>query len=314
MKKIPIIQYLPLTRPKASRRLLNKLESSNVASILDLEDSAQNIFDFEATCILKEEARNGLLLISSTFESPYKSPIYIRVNSIDTQFFEEDIKTVLQSCENGIPITGIFLPMIRNYSQIVEVNTLLSVSKRPLEIVPMIETQAGVDNLPELLDNDKDNNLFSKVHYGHFDYCLDAQIWPFPDPFHKSFWEIVKPIIKLLVSHNKTYVHTPFPFPQDENLFWGAAYHLSTLDSSLEAWVCTVNAGLSLLPQPQNIPKLKLIGLDLSHKQKIVEAEKICNNFLAGRSIKRSFGVKENRFIPPHQFLAAKKFLDNNKN
>ena len=212
MKKIPIIQYLPLTRPKASRRLLKKLDSSNVASILDLEDSAQDIFDFEKTCVLKEEARNGLLAISSTFETPYKSPIYIRVNSIDTQFFQEDIRTVLRSCENGIPVTGIFLPMVRNYSQIVEVRALLSASQRLLEIVPMIETQTGVDNLPEILANDKGNNLFSKIHYGHFDYCLDAQIWPFPDPFHKSFWDIVKPILKLLVSHKKTYVHTPFLF------------------------------------------------------------------------------------------------------
>jgi len=314
MKKIPVIQYLPLTRPKASRRLLNKLDSFNVATILDLEDSAQNIFDFEETCILKEEARSGLLLISSTFESPYESPIYIRVNSIDTQFFEEDIKTVLRACDNNIPITGIFLPMVSNYSQIVEVSTLLSVSQRSLEIVPMIETQAGVDNLPELLDNDQDNNLFSKIHYGHFDYCLDAQIWPFPDPFHKSFWEIVTPIIKLLVNHSRTYIHTPFPFPQDEKLFWQAGYHLSKLDSSLDAWVCAVNAGLSLLPQPQNIPKLKLVDLDLTVEKMITEAENLCANFLSGRSIKRSFGVKENRFIPPHQYFAAKKFLQNNKN
>ena len=45
MNKIPIIQYLPLTRPKAVKLYVKKLNKSNVMTILDLEDSAQNIFD-----------------------------------------------------------------------------------------------------------------------------------------------------------------------------------------------------------------------------------------------------------------------------
>ena len=56
MKKIPITQYLPLTRSKASRKFLNKLNSSNVSAILDLEDSAQNIFDKDATTDVVKKA------------------------------------------------------------------------------------------------------------------------------------------------------------------------------------------------------------------------------------------------------------------
>jgi hypothetical protein len=39
-----------------------------IACALDLEDSAQDSFNMEATPALKEEARRGLLHISDTFE------------------------------------------------------------------------------------------------------------------------------------------------------------------------------------------------------------------------------------------------------
>ena len=314
MKKNPITQYLPLTRPKASRRFLNKLNSSNVSAILDLEDSAQNIFDFEETCILKEEARNGLLSISSTFESPYKSPIYIRVNSMDTQFFEEDIKTILQSSENNIPITGIFLPKVRDYSQILTLNEILSDGDYNLEIVPMIETVKGYGNISNILNEDKNYNLISRVHYGHFDYCLDAGLWPFPDPFHFEYWEIVQNLVGIVHGYGKTYVHTPFPFPQDEQLFWWTTNKLQKLSPNGESVMCTVNTGLSLSAKPNNITDYELYSVNTDTKEILLKANNIIKNFLSGRAIKRSFGVKDNRFIPPHQYLAAKRFIENNEN
>jgi citrate lyase beta subunit len=313
MKKIPIIQYLPLTRPKASRRLLKTFEIQNIGAILDLEDSAQNIFDYDETRILKNEARSGLLSIASTFNSTYRAPLYIRINSMDTEFFEKDIECILKVCKQGIPITGIFLPMVRDYSQILKVNQLLSSSSRAIEIVPMVETKMGVNNLSMILNQDKENNHISKVHYGHFDYCLDAKLWPFPDPNQKSYWEIIKPIIKLLNSHNKIYIHTPFPFPQDAELFWQTEKYLSSFHSLLDSWACTVNSGLSLMPQPKKIGDLKVVDIQLSATDKMNEANKIYNHFLSGQSHKRSFSVKENRFIAPHQYLMAKEYLENNK-
>ena len=312
MKKIPIIQYLPLTRPKASRRLLKNFNPLNIGVILDLEDSAQNIFDYNQTCILKKEAREGLLSIASTFDSSYISPLYIRINSIDTDFFNEDINCIIKACSLGMPITGIFLPMVRDYSQIRKTKELLSSSTRDIEIVPMIETTLGKNNLSKILDEDKNINLISRVHYGHFDYCLDAKLWPLPDPNEKIYWEIVEPIIQLLAKHKKEYIHTPFPFPENANLFWETAKYMSSINSSINCWACTVNSGLSLMEQPANINDLEIKNIELSIKEKKIEAKKIIDHFLLGQSHKRSFGVRENRFIAPHQYLMAKQFLENN--
>ena len=39
------------------------------------------------------------------------------------------------------------------------------------------------------------------------------------------------------------------------------------------------------------------------------EAKIIQNDFLDGRANRRSFGVSNNRFIPPHQFFGAEEYL-----
>ena len=233
---------------------------------------------------------------------------------MDTQFFEEDIKIVLQSCENNIPITGIFLPMVRDYSQILTLNEILSHGDYNLEIVPMIETVKGYCNISNILNEDKNYNLISRVHYGHFDYCLDAGLWPFPDPFHFEYWEIVQNLVGIVHEYGKTYVHTPFPFPNDEKLFWWTLSQLHNLSPNGDSVMCTVNSGLSLSPKPKNITDYVLSSVNTDTEEILLEANKIIENFLSGRSIKRSFGVQDNRFLPPHQYLAAKRFIENNKN
>ena len=66
------------------------------------------------------------------------------------------------------------------------------------------------------------------------------------------------------------------------------------------------------MEQPVNINDLEINNVELSIEAKKVEAKKIIDHFLLGQSHKRSFGVRENRFIAPHQYLMAKAFLENN--
>ncbi len=311
MHKLSIIQYLPLTRPKATMRFIKKLDMASVMSILDLEDSAQDPFDLEETSKLKDDARNGLVIISEGCTWPVSSKIYVRLNATGSQYFEEDIKAILIACENTMPISGVFLPKVEDYSQIEQTARCLSISTRPLEIVPMIETVKGMNNLSKILQADKgaQNSLFNRVHYGHFDYCLDAQLWPFSDPCHSSFWEIIKPMVSELLKYNKTYVHTPFPFPKNEKLFWASSFYLTSLFPTLDAWICTLNSELSLSYQPEELTALDFVEADCTKNNLIIAAQNICDDFHNGRANKRSFGVSHERFIPPHQYFAAKNYL-----
>ena len=322
MKDINIIQYLPLTHPRATLRFVKKFDAAGVMSILDLEDSAQDPFDEEKTKDLKLNARNNFfeLVNSKTWNGDeFVNPIYVRVNSRSTEFFKEDIETVLKIFRLGFPISGIFLPKVESYEQVKETYSLLNDQKNlnnkrgSLEIVPMIETIAGMEGLELLLKSDQNENRFSKVHYGHFDYCLDAKLWPFPDPVHDSFWNLIEPMVRIILEYNKTYIHTPFPFPKDIDLFWASSRHLTELFSIKDIWICTLNSELSLSGELIGEHPLKIHTLDASLEFMINEARIIQENFLAGRANKRSFRISNNRFIPPHQYFAAEQYLKNIK-
>ena len=309
MNDIPLIQYLPLTRPRATARLSQALAGSDVMSILDLEDSAQDPFDIMVTHKLKEGARDGLMRISKKSDWRNAARIYVRINATNSEFFEEDVQTVVMASQNKIPITGVFLPKVETYAQIENLNSKLSAANRSLEIVPMIETVPGMNNISEILHRDQSHGFCQRVHYGHFDYCYDADIWPFPDPCHHSFWEIVTPLLQILSQYNKTYIHTPFPFPENPELFWSASYYLSRMIPSLEVWACTLNAELSFSQAPEETIPLSCFDPDLSTESLINEARAICEDFLDGRAMKRSFAISRGRFIPPHQFFTAQRYL-----
>ena len=160
MKNIKLIQYLPLTHPKATLRFVKRLNNAGVMSILDLEDSAQDPFDIDKTRDLKISARKNFLeLVNSRSWTgdEFVRPIYVRVNSSSTEFFEDDIQAVLDICRTGFPVTGIFLPMVESYAQIKEAQAMLEDAKsiktngHGLEIVPMIETLAGMNALQSML-------------------------------------------------------------------------------------------------------------------------------------------------------------------
>jgi hypothetical protein len=309
MTKLPVIQYLPLTRPRATARLAKQLAGSGVMSILDLEDSAQDPFDIGVTRELKREARNGLLRISKKRDWSASARMYIRINATSTDFFEEDVETVITACQNEMPITGVFLPKVETYAQVESLNSKLSAANGSLEIVPMIETVLGMKNVAEVLEQDQMVGLCPRVHYGHFDYCYDADIWPFPDPCHHDFWDIITPLLDILSIYNKTYIHTPFPFPEDYQLFWSSSDHASNIISSLEVWACTLNAELSFSESPEAPIPLACFDPDMSEDALVNEARTISDDFLGGRARKRSFAISRGRFVPPHQFLTAQRYL-----
>ena len=57
MNKSILIQYLPLSHPKAALRFVKKLGNNGVKAIIDLEDSVQDPFCHETTRKLKKNAR-----------------------------------------------------------------------------------------------------------------------------------------------------------------------------------------------------------------------------------------------------------------
>ena len=189
--KINIFQYLSLVRYKGLLSILKKYKGQNVSIILDLEDSAQDLFSKKRTEELKSTCRKGIIYLAEK-DLKLKNDIFIRINSIKSKDHMKDLLVVRQAIKKGFKVTGIFLPKVSKFS---EVNNVYKSFKKKIKMVPIIETGPGVKNLSKILSQDK-RRIISHIHYGHFDYCLDQNLWPFPEPYHLEFWNIVKPIIK----------------------------------------------------------------------------------------------------------------------
>jgi len=303
-----IIQYLPLRNARASYRFLKRLNQYGVMTILDLEDSSIDPFDSQKTKELKRESRLGLMSIIEKYSWDFNQKIYIRINSINSDCYQDDINLVKKIKKMKIPITGVFLPKVESYSQVLNLNSFFKEDELEIEIIPMIETLKGVLNFRSILKEDTDK-LIKRIHYGHYDYCSDAKLWPFPEPNNFEFWELVKPLVETLTEFERGFVQSPFSQINNEILFWQARDYLKKIAPAIETWSCSLNTETSMSVRDENLEDLKLEKLNSNVKELLLDAQDICKCFMAGYEKKRYYGVSNNRIISPHQYHAANNFI-----
>jgi len=304
-RKISLIQYLPLTHTRATFRLLSKLQKSRIQTILDLEDSAQDPFSKEETIKLKAKARCDLIeyISSERFQKQrFDANPFIRINASSSDFFNDDIELVNKLDQCHFPLKGIFLPKCESSQQIQNLSDHIP---ETVKIIPMIETVLGYQNAEEIISS----NVVEEIHYGHFDYALDSQQWPFLDPVHNEYWGIIDDLVNLCSNFNKTYIHTPFPFMNDKNLFWAMVAFMQRRYKETKIIYCTLNSELSFSNSVDDSIGLNFINYPTEKTILTHLANEIISSYEQGRANKRSFGTSVDRFIPPHQYFAAKNFL-----
>jgi|MDTG01.1.fsa_nt_gb citrate lyase beta subunit len=308
MKK-PIVhsfQYLSLVRYKGLKSVLKNYENYEISIILDLEDSAQDLFDQKKTSQLKKIARDGLIFLSKQ-KLKIKNSLFLRINKIDTMEFEKDLIAIKKAIVNGMKINGIFLPKVENFFEIESVYK--KINSENLKIVPIIESVDGVKNLISIIEKDK-NKIISFIHYGHFDYCLNSNLWPFPEPYHLEFWNIIDKIIKTCVTKEINFIQTPFPLIQNHDLYWSMVKHLADKYNLDNIYSSLVNYDKRFIVPPKIIKILRIKKISNNTSHKIIFAEKIINEYIKNKSSKKSFSLSNKRFIAPHQYLMAKKYFD----
>lgn len=145
--------FVPGNQPE---RISKALKSSADAVIIDLEDSIA-LTD-------KQRARESVASILNTL-TERNIKIYIRMNDLKTDFWQEDVELI-----NQYPFLGILLPMIETKQEITDLNRKL-LSKHA--IIPIIETAKGVHFAYEIAI--AASNI-KRLAFGALDYCLDLNI------------------------------------------------------------------------------------------------------------------------------------------
>lgn len=305
-----IFQYLPLTRANGSYHYVRKLAHWGVSSILDLEDTAQDLHSEPDTLALKASARQGLYKIAN-YDWQAILPPFVRVNAPGSSHFELDLELLFELANiRKFPLRGLFVPKCESIDQLQMVVESLPEPLKKLELVPMIETAKGMDGVATFAQQIKRFDNVSMVHFGHFDYFADTNEWPFPTVKDDRYWRIVSPLLETLAANGLGYLHAPPPEIEDAELMWATCAYIKSNFPNLSLAMTTLNFELSVSKMMYKTELHPSINARLSEADKLHAAKEVVSNYLHGRASRRSFAVANGIFIPPQMYLAAKALCD----
>lgn len=155
--------FVPGNRDK----LLKESENISVdALIFDLEDAVPH-----------EDKESARLKIKKTMKRIGRKNNYVRVNSISTHYFLDDINALINE-----DITGIMLPMTNSSEDIIILDYILEQMERKsglprysVAILPIIETASGLYCAYEIA---KASKRINQLAFGAEDFMLDLKIKP----------------------------------------------------------------------------------------------------------------------------------------
>jgi citrate lyase subunit beta / citryl-CoA lyase len=160
-----LIRSLLLCTTTFERHVAAALASPADAVVLDLE-----------TTIAEGEKSIARQAAVATLSGQHRPDIFVRINQIDSPHILDDL-LALQTPN----LRGVMLPQAEECGQIIALDWMLSrleqrySRNRPVEILPLIETAKGVENLMSVLSASK---RIARATFGVADYSLDAGLKP----------------------------------------------------------------------------------------------------------------------------------------
>ena len=157
----------------------------------------------------------------------------------------------------------------------------------------------------------------SAIIYGHYDYCLSAELWPFPEFDETGYWELFEPFIAQVECAGMSCVQPPFFSMYNDDIFLGVLGELGRR-CQLPFGVLTFGLRQTKLCADVTGGSLKAGQISLRHAEplsiedKTQRAIEIIQTYESHRMENKSFAVnsRTGQFIAPHQFAAAKAFLE----
>jgi len=307
-----ILQYFVPCEPGLMLRCLRRIMPAGAEIIFDLEDAAQDPFSVANTLHVKKQARQNLAAFIEEHHSLLHGlPLGIRLNKLSSEHLENDLD-FLHTVKDKISWGYVVLPKIESPEAFDSYCRLLDAAGvRYREIIPIIETETGALHLPSILHH-LPKSLVRKVHFGHYDFCLDMGIFPILEQSDPDFWRIAVPVIRTIEEAGFHYCHTPCNRARDPHAVHALLRTLIGICdrkfgmpslSFEQTYACTSYDGTAraITPKP---------ALRLTDDEKQALAYRIMDLFHAHSTHSRAFALgPDSRFYAPHDYLAAKAFL-----
>lgn len=302
-KKISTFYFINYNKDDAISSVLPFVNTSTIC--LDLEDSVQDLFNPVRNFELKQAARNSIRrLFSESKISDFDWAV--RISSFHSEEIDNDIKLLSEERIKN-KIRKILIPKTESINELEQILLKLQKSKIEVEeIIPIIETKRGLNNLKEICSL----KGIKRIAFGHCDFNHDSNFFPFYHQSSKKYWEWIKDISLILQASGIQFLNSPFLKFNDD-------YEFQSMLAKLNS-ICKADFGQITLTKRQtelcknfHPEKFSLNGFDkqLNNEEVLIYAKKIINNFETYNDNKGFTISSERILISPHEYIAAKEFL-----
>ena len=290
---------------------LKKHQNKNVILCFDFEDSINNFIDTSIITNKKQFFRNAFVrLYKNELKELKINKIAIRVNNK-----HEELQDDLHSLK-GLTIYSILLPKIESLSQIyLLINLLKENNINYSEIIPIIESPIGMKIINKICEMPE----IKKIGFGHNDYNLSINVFPFFHQQNSEYWKWVERIRLIIKNKDIKFINSAFLDIGNDKVLKSIVLHLKEMFnenfgqftlSSKQSDIChsiTSTKDISCIKKIITTRLHLFYDFDLAKEYiKSYKTENIDKGF--------TVSTKYKRILSPQEYLSAKTILKKSQN
>ena len=279
--------------------------NENLIVCFDFEDGIQNGLDENLSIKQKEIYREYFSQILPKFSKEFK--IGVRINTKSNSDLDKDLLTI-----KGKTIHSIFLPKIESSEELINViGKILDNNIKFKELIPIIESKKGLAHIEQIVKVHRIKNLA----FGHCDYNLSLNIFPFFHHNSNEYWKWVNKIVSITNKENITFINSPHLSITDLDFYASMIDHLEKITNNNFGQITLLNIHTEVCVNPKNNENRKLEKL-LENRHQLYETFDFAKSIVDRYEINNhGLGLSRNaeKIISYQEYLAAKKMLSDGR-
>lgn len=180
------------------------INDENTILCFDLEDGISHSHShsqFSDHCLSKQIHRTQLFqMLLDLYPDKSLSKFGIRINPFGTEDYKKDVEALNQFDD----IHSVILPKVEDPDHIEGLISDLKIKVQ--EILPIIETKKAFKNLDKITTVSLPE--FQSIVFGHCDYNLSCEIFPFIHQDSEQYWKWVDYLNDVCKKNNKKLIHS----------------------------------------------------------------------------------------------------------
>lgn len=284
------------------QKSFSEIQEAGGIVCFDFEDSIDFSDSSSETGRKIDHRKKIISWLQSTGLDFFTQKIGFRINSINAILYKSDIEAL-----KSFPYpASIFIPKTEDKALLEKV--LADIGFPANEVIPVIETVRGMDNLFDILS--VSDSRVQNIAFGHCDYNLSLGIFPFAHHDSSMYWEWVKTLCVCCHKMGKGLIHSPVLALNDFAFFNSCLFEANLLQASVGQIVLCRNQAEWCI----HFDKHQKNGRSLNQKENLdvcLFAEKLIFDFEKFLLSQRAFAVTPDRIlISPQEYRAALQYLN----